>query len=90
MRIFYSGIAHKLQANEYKHIETQLLNELFSEISQLAPEQQSRLEEYNVSSRADDFKMTLKSLASQLDQSGKTHIILVDEVDLVFCHALIS
>ena len=54
--------------------------ELFSETYQLTPEQQSRLEEYNDSS--DDFKMTLQSLASQLNQSGKTHIILIDEVDL--------
>merc|ERR1712038_981556 len=53
--------------------------ELFSETYQLTPEQQSRLEEYNDSS--DDFKMTLQSLASQLNQSGKTHIILIDEVD---------
>ena len=54
--------------------------ELFSEKYQLTPEQQSRLEEYNDSS--DDFKMTLQSLANQLNQSGKTHIILIDEVDL--------
>ena len=47
--------------------------ELFSEKYQLTPEQQSRLEEYNDSS--DDFKMTLQSLANQLNQSGKTHII---------------
>ena len=54
--------------------------EQFSETYQLTPEQQSRLEEYNDSS--DDFKLTLQSLASQLNQSGKTHIILIDEVDL--------
>ena len=55
--------------------------ELFSETYQLTPQQQSRLEEYNESS--DDFKLTLQSLASHLNQSGKTHIILIDEVDLM-------
>ena len=54
--------------------------ERFSKSYQLTPEQQSRLEEYDHSS--DDFKMTLQSLARQLNQSGKTHIILIDEVDL--------
>ena len=54
--------------------------ESFSETFQLTPQQQSRLEEYNDSS--DDFKLTLQSLASHLNQSGKIHIILIDEVDL--------
>ena len=54
--------------------------ELFSETYQLTPQQQSRLEEYNDS--YDDFKLTLQSLASHLNQSGRIHIILIDEVDL--------
>ena len=54
--------------------------ELFSNNYQLKPEHQSQLEEYKDSS--EDFKMTLQYLASKMNQSGKTHIILIDEVDL--------
>ena len=54
--------------------------EKFSKKYQLKPEHQSQLEEYNYSS--EDFKITLKSLANLLNMSGKTHIILMDEVDL--------
>ena len=54
--------------------------EKFSKKYQLKPEHQSQLEEYKESS--EDFKMTLKSLANLMNMSGKTHIILMDEVDL--------
>ena len=47
---------------------------------QLKPEHQSQLEEYKESS--EDFKMTLQYLSSRLNQSGKTHIILIEEVEL--------
>ena len=53
---------------------------MFSNKYELKPEHQSELEEFKNSS--EDFKLTLKSLANQLNMSGKTHIILVDEVDL--------
>ena len=54
--------------------------EQFSNRYELKPEHQSQLEEYKDSS--EDFKMTLKSLASRMNQSGKTHVILIDEVNL--------
>ena len=54
--------------------------EQFSNRYQLKPEQKSQLEEYENSS--EDFKVTLQSLANKINQSGKTHIIFVDEVDL--------
>ena len=53
---------------------------MFSKKYELKPEHQSELEEFKNSS--EDFKLTLKSLANQLNTSGKTHIILIDEVDL--------
>ena len=53
---------------------------MFSNKYELKPEHQSELEEFKNSS--EDFKLTLKSLANQLNTSGKTHIILIDEVDL--------
>ena len=46
----------------------------------LKPEELSQLEEFH--SSPEDFKHTLNSVASLLNQSGKTHIILMDEVDL--------
>ena len=54
----------------------------FSKTYQLKPEFQSQLEEYKDS--LEDFKMTLQSLAGRINQSGKTHIILIDEVDLKY------
>ena len=54
--------------------------EQFSNRYELKPEHQSQLEEYMES--VEEFKATLQSLASRLNQSGKTHIILIDEVDL--------
>ena len=52
----------------------------FSNQYQLKPEHQNQLEEYRESS--EDFKLTLQSIASRMDQSGKTHIIIIEEVDL--------
>ena len=77
---YYSRISQKLHTNILKQVGTRFPKELFSVTYQMTPEQQSQLEEYTNSS--DDFKMTLQALANQLNQSGKTHIILIDEVDL--------
>ena len=55
--------------------------EQFSKEYKLKPEDQSQLEEYDDS--PEDFKEALKTVAHQLNESGNTYIIFMDEVDLI-------
>ena len=52
----------------------------FAKIHDIEPEVKSRLEDY--ASTQDDFRETMTFLATKLNESGKVHIILMDEVDL--------
>ena len=52
----------------------------FAEIHDIEPDKKSQLEDYT--STQDDFKETMTFLARKLNESGKVHIILMDEVEL--------
>ena len=58
----------------------------FSRQHDLKPEEQSQLEDYQDS--PEDFRKTLISIATQLNQSGETHVVLMDEVELKNVKAL--
>ena len=52
----------------------------FAKIHQINPEGKSQLEDFH--STKDDFRETMTFLARKLNDSGKVHIILMDEVEL--------
>ena len=52
----------------------------FAKIHRLKPDEKSQLEDY--SSTQGDFRETMIFIAKKLNESGKSHIILMDEVDL--------
>ena len=52
----------------------------FAKIHRIKPEERSQLEDYT--STQDDFRETMTFLGEKLNESGKVHIILMDEVDL--------
>ena len=54
--------------------------EAFSREHNLKPEDQSELEDYQDS--PEDFRKTLISIATHLNQTGETHVVLMDEVEL--------
>lgn len=52
----------------------------FAQLHRIKPEDQSQLEDFD--STQDDFRETMIFLARKLNESGKVHIILMDEVEL--------
>ena len=52
----------------------------FAKSHEIKPEEKSQLEDYT--STRDDFRETMTFIARKLNESGKVHIILMDEVEL--------